>query len=513
MNNKGRLSSNEWSVFLLSAALLFGMISRFLPGLQAGFPLNDGGMFLSMIRDLNASQYALPVATSYNAWDIPYAYPPFGFYFVRLLSDVLGVSEIAALLWLPALANTFSIFAFYLLSSAILESRKVGALAAVFYALTPGASAWFIMGGGLTRSFGSLFMLLSLYWVLRLFRNGGRLELVSSVVFCSLTVLSHPEVGIHTAAGCVLLWLFYGRTRRTALQALIVGLLTLLFSAPWWGTVHSQHGWAPFLSAITTGYLKTPFWRAFIDALIENQTYIPLLIFIRVAGFVWGVWKRNYFLVLWTIIPFIVESRSAPSIVFYPFCVLMALAFAEALPALVDYLGKRDGKLEFNERKWVNISLLLIIIYLFVESSLYGFRLVNTTLTGEEREAMAWIQKNTPSGSRFLSITGIQSPEIDPFIEWFPVLTERRNQTTIQGLEWTLGEQFYERYDDLAEVQACGTEDCILNWSSRTGLDYDYLVIKETGADQNLINSMDHSDKYKLLYSTGTVGVYLLQAP
>jgi hypothetical protein len=513
MKPKNSFSTDQWTILILFISVFFGMITRFFPGLQTGFPLNDGGMFLGMIRDLQVSQYALPEATSYNNLGIPYAYPPFGFYFARLLSDVFNVSGIAILRWLPPFVNTFSILAFYLLSASILGSRKTGALAAVFYALTPGASAWFIMGGGLTRSFGSLFMLLSLYWVLRLFRNGGRLELISSVFFCSLTVLSHPEVGIHTAAGCILLWFFYGRTRRTALQALIVGLFTLTFSAPWWGTVYSYHGWAPFLSAITTGYLKTSFWRAFIDALIENQTYIPLLIFIRIAGFVWGVWKRKYFLVLWTIIPFIVESRSAPSIAFYPFCMLMALAFSEVLPFTIDYLGRRDVKLEFSERKWVNISLLLLVIYLFVESSLYGFRLVNTTLSNEEREAMAWIQKNTPSESHFLSITGIQSPEIDPFIEWFPVLTERRNQTTIQGLEWTLGEQFYERYDDLAEVQACGTEDCILNWSSRTGLDYDYLVIKETRADQNLINSLDRSDKYKILYATDTVGVYALHTP
>ncbi|MDO8753804.1 MAG: hypothetical protein Q7J80_07910, partial [Anaerolineales bacterium] len=199
------LTRNEWIILFLGTTLFFGVIARFLPGFQAGFPLNDGGMFLSMIRDLRASHYVLPAITSYNNLEIPYAYPPFGFYFARLLSDIFYLSEITLLRWLPPIVNTLSILAFYALASLLLESRRRGAVAAIFYALTPGASAWFIMGGGLTRSFGSLFMLLSLGWVYRLFRDGGKLELTLSILFCSLTVLSHPEVGIHTAASSILM--------------------------------------------------------------------------------------------------------------------------------------------------------------------------------------------------------------------------------------------------------------------------------------------------------------------
>jgi hypothetical protein len=506
-------SKNEWMALILGMAMFFGVIVRFFPGLQAGFPLNDGGMFLSMIRDLRASHYVLPQVTSYNDLHIPYAYPPLGFYFARLISDIFNLPEIIILRWLPPLVNSISILAFYLLSSAILTSRRIGVLATVFYALTPGAFAWFIMGGGLTRSFGSLFMLLSLYWMLRLFRSAGRLELLFSVLFCSLTVLSHPEVGIHTAACCILLWLFYGRTRAATLHALVVGVSTLILSCIWWGPVVSYHGWSPFFSAVHTGYLGVPFWRAFFDALIASQTYLPLLVLLRIIGIVWGVWKGRYFLVLWAILPFVIEPRSAPSIAFYPFCMLIALAFAEALPFFIDYLSKKEVKLEFNERRWINVSLLLMMVYLFIESSLYGFRLVNTSLSQSDRDTMAWIQKNTSPQDHFLSLTGVQSPEIDPFIEWFPALTERRNQTTIQGLEWTLGENFYTRYDDLAEIQACETEDCVASWSLRTGLNYQYIVIKTSGVDQELIHSFDDSDTYKTVYSTDDVVIYSPQTP
>lgn len=243
------LTPKEWRMLFLGVTLLFGIITRFFPWLQAGFPLNDGGMFLSMIRDLRGSHYSLPALISYNNLTIPYAYSPFGFYFARLISDLFNFSEITLLRWLPPIINTLSILAFYMLVSLLLGSRRRAVVASIFYALTPGASAWFIMGGGLTRSFGSLFMLISLYWVFRLFRDGGNRELALSIVFCSLTVLSHPEVGIHTAASCILLWLIYGHSLRTALHSVIVLFACLLLSAPWWAGVFSYHGLAPFLSS------------------------------------------------------------------------------------------------------------------------------------------------------------------------------------------------------------------------------------------------------------------------
>ena len=48
MTNKKEMSQSDWTYLVLGVAMLFGLLVRFLPGLMAGFPLNDGGMFLSM---------------------------------------------------------------------------------------------------------------------------------------------------------------------------------------------------------------------------------------------------------------------------------------------------------------------------------------------------------------------------------------------------------------------------------------------------------------------------------
>lgn len=514
MNYKKILTQDDQIRLVLVGSILFGAIVRFLPALQVGFPLNDGGMFLSMIRDLRTSHYELPLFTSYNKLNIPYAYPPFGFYFSRMLSDGFNISEVNILLWLPPLVNTVSILVFYRLASSILQSQWAAAVGTIFYSLTPGASIWFVMGGGLTRGFGSIFLMFSLLWVFRLFQGGGGRELIWSILFCSLTILSHPEAGIHVVVGVALLCLFYGLNYKDIQYAVLIFVFTFVGTSFWWGTVLAYHGLAPFLSAMNTGSVGESFWISFFVALIASQSFIPILPLVRFMGLIWGGAKKRYFLILWAFIPFLIEPRGAPSASFYPFCMLMALVFVEALPSLFNYMNeKKKLNTEAKYWQWMNLGLVVLMCYMFIEASLYGFRLVNSSLTWEDREAMTWIQDNTSDSSRILSITGVESPETDPFIEWLPALTGRQNETTIQGLEWTLGRNFYTRYDDLAHVQVCETENCITEWSARTGLGFDYLVIRKPGTKKNLINSLWNSPQYVNMYSTDGVVVFFVSRP
>jgi hypothetical protein len=305
-----------------------------------------------------------------------------------------------------------------------------------------------------------------------------------------------------------LLWIFFGRTRQSFVKSVFVGIGVLVFSAPWWLTVILYHGPTPFLSAIHTGSYGTPLWLAFYNLMV-GEGVLPILIIFRLIGFVWVVWKREYFLLAWVILPYLVEPRSAPSVSFYPITMLVALAFAEALPFLVYQFRKQkiDAR-NLHVNKFYNISLFVLLIYLFIECNLYGFRLIGNTLKPTEIQAMSWIQKNTPSDAKFISITGIPSPEIDPFIEWFPALTKRRNQSTIQGYEWLLGEKFFERYVELAELQKCQTITCVESWSTKTDLDFQYLVVIKKNENENLLQSLGDMNAYTQLYDSSEVVIY-----
>lgn len=509
MTDKKELTKTESVQLIVGVALLFGVLVRFLPGIQAGFPINDGGMFLNMIQDLRDSGYALPEFTSYNLSEIPYAYPPFGFYVGRLLSDIFQIPALELLRWLPPLINSLSILVFYVLASELLNSKTTGALASAFYALTPGAFGAFVMGGGLTRSFGSLFLLLSAIAALRLFQKGEGKYVAFLILFGSLAVLSHPEAGMHTAASCILLWLFFGRSFSTFRNSVLVALGVLLVTSPWWLTVYAYHGLEPVSSALKTGSYGVSAWAAWYKVIFDDGLFIPFLVILRLIGIGWGIWRKNFFLVIWVFLPHLVEPRSAPSVAFYPLTMLTALAFSEAIPFLVGKL--RHANVNFGElfkSRSYNTAVFLLLAYLFIESSLYGFRLVGTSLKPADLQTMAWIKENTPADALFLPLTGVPSPEIDPYVEWFPTLTERRSQATFQGYEWILGDYFFPRYYELAELQQCKTSDCVENWSLKTKLDYQIVVVDKSEISSALINSFRSVENYREIYTSDEASVF-----
>jgi hypothetical protein len=500
----------EWHVVILGLALFLGSILRIFPGAMTGFPLNDGGMFYVMINDLRSNHYLLPDFTTYNFLDIPFAYSPFGFYLVAVIQDGIGLSVFESLRWLPVIANVISIYALYLLAILILNERSRAAIASAFYALTPGSYDWFIMGGGLTRSFGYLFLLLSLYFIVRTFQNGTLKNVLLTTLFCALTVLGHPEAALHLTASCLLFWLFLGRTKQGTLNAIFIGLGTIVLTSPWWLTLLARHGTGPVISALHTGmYHRNPI-VALLNNIFALDTYIPILMILRVIGLGWAIWKRQFLLPAWLALPYFVEPRSAPVVTFFSFCMLIALALADALPALARWLKRKKvvGIIspQFIELRWLNRMIFLLLIYLFVESSLLSFRLINTTLKLPEIEAMTWVKDNTPKDARFLVITGNPDAMVDPMQEWFPALAGRRSQTTLQGLEWTLAGEFFSRFDDLTQLQRCEQMMCIEDWSKETGIEFTHLLIDTRDLPDGRFDSLQ--EDFELMYESRDISIY-----
>jgi hypothetical protein len=496
---------------LLWVVILIGSVLRFLPGLWAGFPLNDGGMFLSMIRDLRANHFLLPAFTSYNHTNIPFAYPPLGIYLAGVSSSIFQISEINILMWLPPLAAIAIIPAFYWLCEQILGSRPKAVLAAALIAFLPGSADWLIMGGGLTRSFGILFSLLALGYVYRAFREGGWRTILVSILFCSLAVLSHPEVGLQTAGLCLLLWLFYGRNIAGIQRAFIIALGTALLTSPWWLTVLLQHGSAPFLSAVQTGVRET-LWASLFHSIFSTQGGLPFLPILSLAGVLVCFKKREFLLPAWVLLPFFLDPRNAPAIANFP----MVMLAVEGLYFLREEFDRAYARtMQKNSKtlhptpipQWILAALLLYFIYLSYSSA---GNLVRVSLTPSDRATMEWVKENTPADSRFLLITaqGQFSPMTDSYQEWFPALTERNSQNTLQGKEWSLGPKFYSYTQELVALQACPDVDCLHEWLARNNMEFDYLLIQQRRASNEFLLSVKNDERYTVVYESGDVVIF-----
>ncbi len=479
----------RWDRLVLAFAIAFGAVIRLAPTMLAGVPINDGGMFLTMIDELRANALALPAQTAYNFLHIPFAYPPLSLDVGAVLS-ALGVPTIEVVRWVPALVSTLSIVAFYWMASQMLPTRGGAAVAALVYSLMPRAFSWYVMGGGLSRAFGAFFLLLVCGSAWRLFSRSDWKWVLLTAALGAGAVLSHPETAVHAAAACVVIWLFKGRSRRSLLDALMVAAGVVAFTSPWWLTVLLRNGWQPFYSALQTGGHGGLFWLPIVTLNFAQEPLATLLTVLGIVGLFAQAARREWFLPAWTIAPFIVEPRSAPAIAVLPLAMLAACGLTElVLPAL----ARLQCGTEFSIQDWMvclsrssaaRIFLGVTILYAFFAAFAFDLSLAGVVTMPKGRAAMEWIRGNTPAGARFVLFTGWNDPFGDPTAEWFPVLAGRHSINTIQGQEWTLGPRFMPFLNDLGTLQGCLNRGvaCVEDWSVRHSLGFDYIYIAKPEA-------------------------------
>lgn len=495
----------DWPALFLFTALLFGAVVRFWPVITNGFPLNDGGMFYTMIRDLKANHYLLPEFTTYNFADIPFAYPPLGFYIAASLSSLLPVSELGILLWLPALVNTLSILVFYKLAEQILPSRMSAALAVMIYALSPRAFIWQVMGGGITRAFGMLFLLLMLWQAIQLFREYTHKALLLTILFGAGAVLSHPQTALHAALGGALIFAFYGRSKRGIVSALYIALGVALLTAPWWANVLSRYGVQPFISAGQTSQRTLESYLAILrfDGL-GDYLFLPVLLFALI-----GVWivsrRREFFLITWAVLAYLIDPRGGEGIALLTLSMLAGMGLLK-LSALISRSNDEQAEVVMMKRA-SQILVFSLMFYLILVASIFDFQLVNTSLKSSDLKMIEWVNSNVDKEKTFLLATGREFSMSDPMQEWFPALTGQYSATTMQGLEWTLGNQFFPWYDQLIAFQHCADVSCVREWSIHNNVDYDYLIVTIPSEDDG--SEMTNSLR-SLGISTRTSALHLL---
>lgn len=509
----------DWPALVLFAALLFGAIIRFWPAFTNRFPLNDGGMFYTMILDLKENDYRLPEFTEYNNVDIPFAYPPLGFYIAASLSDLLPVSELGLLLWLPALVNTLSVFFFYKLAGQVLHSRLATSLAVLIYALSSRAFLWQVMGGGITRAFGMLFFILMLWQAIQLFKSeeGHPAHLALTILFGAGAILSHPQTALHAVLGGAILFGFYGLNKRGGLSALAVGLGVVLLTAPWWGTVLLRHGFEPLLSAGQTSQRTLESYLAILDfSGLDDYVFLPAFL-LAIVGAVVMFKRREFLLITWPLLALLADPRGGEGIALLPLSMLAGIG----LEKVFHWLNRSKEGISEDPLLNRNAQALLFVFfpYLVLGAMIFDFQLVNTSLKPADLEMIQWVKENISERKAFLLSTGREFSMSDPMQEWFPALTNQYSVTTLQGLEWTLNELFFPWHSELVAFQHCADLNCVTNWSGKNKIHYEYLLVaipskndesQAANSLRSLALSAKTSPSYMVVYESETVLIFEL---
>jgi hypothetical protein len=517
-----KTETEHLNILILVFGLLLGAYARVLPTLMVGFPVTDGGLFYEMTRALQANRYILPTFVEYNGISIPFAYPPLGFYITALVSDIFRLPLIEAFRWIPAAGSLIFAIAFFPMASTILKSQLKGTLATVFFALLPRSVSWYIMGGGITRVWGHFFLMLILFSAYKLFTAPSKKYLALTILFGSGVVLSHPEASLHTVFLCLVLWLFYGRSKEGIKNALLTALGVILLTSPFFLTVISRHGFDPYLNAAQTGFQSAWAWVAILTGSFADEKFVTLISALALLGFVVTLARREFLLAVWLFLPAIIDPRSAASISIIPWAMLASIGFADIiLPGLVSLTGKARENLDF-ESNWsiyfmqsagIKIALTALIFYAFFGTVLSDQVYPKVSLSASDRSAMDWVANNIPAQSRFVILTGESEAFADSVAEWFPVLAKSVSIATIQGYEWMPDKLFQTKMNEYYALQTCLNKNyhCVEEWGTETKQNFDYVLVSQNGLADNgnsLVASMLVSATYQPLYQDGDVAIF-----
>jgi len=484
--NSAQITEDQSAGLLVIIAALIGLLLRLALPLTSSFPLNDGGLFYNMIRDLQANGYGLPAFTTYNHAQIPFAYPPLAFYLAGALSSLANLDLLDILRLLPPIVSAGSIPVFYLVAKEFLPSKTSAALASLLFALTPRVFAWMIMGGGITRSFGFLFALLTIYSARRLYATHAARFIFWTPVWAALTILTHPEAIPQTALAALILFLFTDRSRKGFLQSLAAAALTIILTAPWWTGILQTHGLDPFLaasSAVAQDSNGFP-WRIFFlfQFIFTEEPFLPLIGLLALLGIFYNLAHRQYFLPIWAALPYLLEPRGGTLYIMIPLTMLAAQGLGNIiLPGLIDKTTEDSAPTDLPIGRGTKSFLVFLTIYLVIAGYVTCFKIYDrVTLTPDQARAMDWIRENTPADAGFVIISGGQ-PLLDPASDWFPALTGRKSLATVFGYEWLNDGRFMERIRLYDSLQACAgqTSACLEKWGRENNLEFNYIYIQQ----------------------------------
>ena len=528
---RNKISKISLESFLLFWAITFGALVRFAPVIGTSFPLNDGGLFYTMVQDLINARFSIPFYTTYNLAHIPFAYPPIPFYITALLSWGFNIPLMQLMRWLPALITTLTIPAFYLLAHVVLRSRLKAGLATVGFGMVPRAFDLFVQGGGLTRSFGALFSILTIYNVYQLYAERKKKYIFNTVVVASLLVCSHPELTFHTFFIVALLWLFLGRRRQSTIDTIFITLGVIFLTSPWWLTVLIRHGFSPFQSIMQSGWHHLLFWTPFLTLNFANERFLGIITIFGILGFIACLVRKEYLLVSWLVVPFLIEPRNPYFSAIIPLTMLMSIGIDDvARPALSALkIKNRDLTLSNDNTSgnmYINCTggillLTFFLVYTLINAFAFSLQMTGLSVNLDENSAMEWIVANTAERSSFLLLT-YGDPFNTPVQEWFPAVTHRVSLTTVQGYEWLPGKQFYQRRDEFNVLMRCLFDDvnCVEKWANEQGYAYDFVYIDQGIIGESpsngttpvlgrlLVKSMDSSPCYDLIYVTELIKIY-----
>ncbi|PKN91276.1 MAG: hypothetical protein CVU44_20395 [Chloroflexi bacterium HGW-Chloroflexi-6] len=483
-------------VFIVLCVVL-GLVPLFLNPFRYDLPVGYAGMFASFGKQLADANFRLPV---YALGDVPYVYPPLGFYIMAVFLK-LGISDWLYLRFMPALFSLVALLAFFKIYDHFYKSKVAAGLALLLLAASPYLIESNVWAAGIVRGLAFAFFGLAFYAFLQLKTDSNWKLPALTGILSGLTILSHPGYAFFLALWMGIWFLFHFKIWRKVPIVLLFALATI---GPWLIAVLLHHPFDVFIHALgshgTLGVfsiLQNPLnLIGLIQLGVSKLFQIPLLGWLAAIGLAYHLYRKRFELpVLFAAsLLFGLESRR--------FIVILGVLMAVGV--------MQDFYQAFSARKYWNAASFLAVLALVAVIFGVGVQrigAVKPSLTRLYIEAAEYLRQNSIAGEQYLIYADYQEAE------WFPYFSERTPIFAHWAHEWqgNLGEQadlLYENFD-------CGLKgdlNCIEDVIRRAGKQPGYMIIMKNKY-RDLIDRLSTGSEWKRVYNNREYQVWKKVTP
>lgn len=529
--NWGKVDVRGWvNVVLLFGIIFVGALLRLAPLLSAGFPLNDGGLFYEMVRDLQANNYHLPLYTTYNNLNIPFAYPPLAFFIAGWLNDYLKIDLLVLFRFLPVIFSILTIPVVYLLAREFFEN-EVAFLATFTFALLVPGYQWLIVGGGLTRSPAFFTGTIALWVSLKWFKSGHLRYAVLTGVCLGVTLLFHLEIAWVTFVSTVVIGFFKGRLKRILRGTLIAVPVMLMVSAPYWLTMLARYGVSIFARAMGTGNLFA--FNIILTKLIFNnytqESYFTPFAVFALLGWIYSLMYGEKCLSIWVLVLLFLGPRSINRSISIPVAYLSTVGIVNVLsPVFRAPRGQYSTGSPLPGSVFAGTSPLfkgmVLISYVTLIFNAYYNPVLDDPLKHlpkADLAAFGWLSSNIPMESEVWVVSCASDWAVDLVSEWFPALARRKSILTVQGTEWLPNGEFARMGKAWAEIRFCYRDEnalsCLEEYARKHALNYTHIYLSapdsswscsDGGNLYRLKHQLEQAAHYRKIYSEKQVVIF-----
>ncbi len=478
-------------------------------------PFRLGGLFLEFSNQIIKNNFLLPVDIPYYSENgLPFAYPPLPFYIQAIFLSLFKLPQFYIVNILPPVVAALTIPSFYYLLKQTNANRMVVWTALAAFVFIPNTFLNQIEAAGLAESFGELFLIWYVTFLLKVDQQPTRLRVILAGVFLGFNVLSSPG----SAVGAPIISLFFGahwllqaikqHKFKPLLFPIAIGLIGMVVSISYWGTVMAYHGKGIFL----------------VSLLGQFQAGKPSENFIHqgIARFLSSDYSGGSNLFLWNSLIFfgLIICLTGPGFYLSLLFILFAFLPREGVwigAILASLLAGKGLELLFqNVRKnlrnylpqhYKTAEILLMVVFLGAAL----FNAIDAIVSSVHDRQMALPAQQVVELENHNQVIPQDAKVIirgnDGLLEWAPQLLKREVINTVYGLEWQPCELEKVNYFNRDLDSAHTVDDLVSDVNQYYDLQKVYLVTNDKAQLSKLMQASSSSDRIDMLFDGKTINI------